>query len=74
MPMASRTQNRFFRWADEHPRQAQAERGLKPGVAEEFIAAQHGHSLKGLPERATPRQRHAEGGAITTAYQPLFRW
>jgi hypothetical protein len=61
MPMESKAQGRYMHWAAAHPKEA-ARRGMKPGVAEEFIAAQHGHSEAGLPERAP--QRHAEGGRV----------
>lgn len=61
MPTQSKAQNRFFHWAEEHPKES----GVKPSVSKEFIQAQHGHSLKGLPERK------AEGGAV---YPPPFQW
>jgi hypothetical protein len=70
MPMRSIAQNRFMRWADSHPKDAQAERGIKPAVVKEFVASAHGHSLANLPERV---QHKAEGGTVTS-YAPLFRW
>jgi hypothetical protein len=56
MPFRSRRQARYFHWAEEHPQEAK-KRGLKPDVVSEYITAQHGKSLKGLPESK------AEGGS-----------
>ena len=71
MPMRSIAQNRFMHWADEHPQEA-AKRGLKPSVVHDFISAQHGHSLKGLPQRV---ERKCDGGAVGGgAYPRKFSW
>jgi hypothetical protein len=41
---------------------------MSKAVAEEFIASEHGKSLKGLPERV---QKKAEGGSV---YPRTFKW
>lgn len=69
MPLKSIAQNRLFRWADEHPAEAQREKGIKPAVTQEFLSSAHGKSLKGLPNRV---QHKAEGGVVMRA-KP-FRW
>lgn len=46
-------------WAVSNP-QAASKRSLKPAVAREFVAASHGQSLKGLPERV----KKSRGGAV----------
>ena len=70
MPVVSRSQNALFRWAAANPKAAQAERGIKPSVAKEFVASTHGQRVRDLPERV---QHKAEGGSIT-GYAPLFKW
>lgn len=65
MPSRSRSQNRFFHWAAEHP----AESGVKKSVSDEFLAADHGRSLKNLPERVPHK---AEGGQV--GYPRVFKW
>ncbi len=65
MPLESKAQGRFFRWAAAHPAEAQSERGLKPAVTKEFLA---GHqATHELPERVGK----SEGGAVQ---RPPFRW
>ncbi len=66
MPMVSQSQNRFFRWAATHPAEAKRERGLKPGVAEDFINASHGEQITKLPERK------ATGGEVELPRR--FKW
>ena len=72
MPFESKAQNRYFRWADEHPAEA-AKRGLKPGVVKEFISASHGEKVHDLPEHVPHKAR---GGRFPTpaVYPPPFKW
>ncbi len=44
MPPVSEKQRRLFRWAAAHPKEAKA-RGIKPGVAREYNAADRGGKL-----------------------------
>ena len=67
MPIVSRSQNRFFRWADEHPEES----GVKPSVSHEFLSTVHGKSLKGLPEHV---EHKAEGGAVKPYTPVVFKW
>ena len=68
VPVVSKSQSRFFHWAEEHPAQS----GVKPSVSKEFLAPEHGHSLKGLPERV---QKKALGGPVPcAAYPRKFDW
>lgn len=74
MPLRSKSQNRLFRWADEHPEEAEREKGIKPKVTREFLASAHGQHLGNLPERVPHRAR---GGAVfptPSEYPPRFRW
>ena len=51
----------------EHPAEA-AKRGIKPSVTREFLDADHGRSLKDLPERV---EHKANGGSV----RPVpFKW
>lgn len=67
MPVVSKAQNRFFRWAEEHPQQA----GVKPSVSHEFLQSTQGKSVRDLPERV---EHKAAGGAVRPAYPSQFRW
>jgi hypothetical protein len=67
MPFRSGAQNRYFRWAKEHPAEAE-KRGLKPSVVNEFISASHGEKISRLPEHV---EHKAEGGPA----RPVpFKW
>ncbi len=67
MPVVSKAQSRFFHEMAEHPAEA-AKRGIKPSVTREFLDADHGRSLKNLPDHV---ERKAEGGAV----RPVpFKW
>ncbi len=66
MPSTSKAQNRFFHWAAEHPEES----GVKPSVSHEFLEADHGRSLKSLPEHV---KHKAEGGHVEGGRRP-FRW
>jgi hypothetical protein len=69
MPSRSRAQNRFFHWSQEHPG---AEGAAPPKVSKEFLAADHGKSLKGLPQHVPHK---AQGGPVrTTGYPKKFNW
>lgn len=70
MPSRSKSQSRLFHWADAHPAEAAA-RGIKHSVAHEFVEADHGKSLKGLPERVTHKAR---GGAVKPSGPKPFKW
>jgi hypothetical protein len=68
MPIVSKSQNRLFRWAEEHPGKALVEKGIKPAVTREFLGTVHGAHIGNLPERV----RHkAIGGAVRR--QPM-KW
>ena len=68
VPMESKAQNAYMHWANEHPGEA----GVSKKVSGDFINAQHGHSLKGLPERV---QKKADGGPVPcAAYPRKFDW
>lgn len=68
MPVVSKAQNRFFRWAEAHPQES----GVKPLVSHEFVQSMHGQHIRDLPERVTHK---AEGGAVSArSYPPPFRW
>lgn len=68
MPSVSRAQSRFFHWSESHP----GAKGAAPlTVAKEFIAADHGKSLKSLPERVPHKAR---GGAVKTTAPKMFKW
>jgi len=45
--------------------------GIKQSVAEDFVEATHGQSVRDLPERV---QRKAAGGAVDQVYPRKFRW
>jgi len=47
MPMRSKAQNRAMHAAA----QGQSNIGIPKSVGEEFVEAQHGHAVKGLPEK-----------------------
>ena len=66
MPVVSKAQNRFFRWAEEHPQQS----GVKPSVSREFVQSTHGERVRDLPERA----HKADGGVVRSTYPRQFRW
>lgn len=67
MPMESKAQNRFMHWAKAHPQES----GVSAKVSGDFIAAQHGHSEKSLPERVPHK---AEGGRVGGQYPAPFKW
>lgn len=54
MPVVSKAQNRFFRWAEAHP----GESGVPRKVSSEFInASPHGKgALSNLPERVKAKK------------------
>ena len=64
MPVVSKAQNRYVHARAENPKGP----GMSKAVAEEFIASEHGKSLKGLPERV----KKAEGGSV--GYPRTFKW
>lgn len=64
MPVVSKAQNRFFRWAEEHPQES----GVKPSVSKEFVQSTHGQRVRDLPEHV---EQKAQGGAV---YPRPFRW
>ncbi len=71
MPMKSLAQNAAMHAAENDPEVAK-KLGIPQKVASEFVSAQHGHSLKGLPQHV---QRKAQGGPITvSAYPRTFKW
>ena len=70
MPVKSQAQNRLFHWAAAHPGAA-AQRGIKPGVAEEFIADQAPGSVKRLPMRVGPK---APAGTKSIGRKPFGSW
>jgi hypothetical protein len=53
MPPVSQAQRRLFRWAEENPKEAAA-RGIKPGIAKEFNAADPGGKLPAKVEGGKP--------------------
>jgi hypothetical protein len=69
MPIVSKSQNRFMHWAEAHPAEAKAEKGITPKVTSDFIASAHGKKLGDLPERI---QHKHSGGAVTK--RGAFRW
>lgn len=69
MPSVSKAQNQFWHAMAEHPEEAAAH-GIKPSVTREFLNADHGRSLKSLPEHVKPVHK-AEGGAV---YPRPFKW
>jgi hypothetical protein len=66
VPVVSKAQNRFFQWAATHPEES----GVKPAVSREFLEADHGRSLKGLPEHV---EKKADGGHVEGGRRP-FKW
>jgi hypothetical protein len=66
MPVVSKAQNRFFRWAQEHPKES----GVSPKVSGEFVSSMHGKSLKGLPERVKKQDGGAADPLPDVAYSP----
>ena len=55
MPMASKAQARAMHAAA----QGNSTLGIPKSVGQEFVTAQHGHSLKGLPQRKKPKSNFA---------------
>lgn len=70
MPLRSKAQSRFFRWAAANPAKAKAE-GLAPGATEKMLADSAGQRVRDLPERV---QHHATGGEVSSEYPRRFRW
>lgn len=54
MPSRSMREHRFWEMVKHDPGMA-AEKGIKPGVAEEFVAADKGRDLSHLPEKVKPK-------------------
>lgn len=53
MPMKSKAQNRAMHAAA----QGKSNLGIPKKVAKEFVSAQHGKSLKGLPEKKKAKKK-----------------
>lgn len=70
MPSRSIQQSKLMHAAAAN--QAVARRvGIPTSVAQDFVTADHGRSLKGLPERV---QHKAEGGPVRGVYPCRFEW
>lgn len=68
VPSESKAQNRFMHWAREHPEAS----GVKASVSQDFLDADHGRSLKNLPQHV---EKKAMGGAVPAqAYPTKFGW
>lgn len=68
MPVVSKAQNRWAHWAEAHPKEAGARTAA---AAAEFVQADHGRSLKDLPERV---QHKCEGGSVGTYPSRTMGW
>lgn len=67
MPSRSKRQHNYMEMVAHDPGAARRT-GTPASVAKEFVAADKGRDLSGLPEHV---ERKAKGGAV---YPPPFRW
>lgn len=70
MPFRSRAQSRLAHAVANDPSLAE-KTGMPVKVAQEFIAAQHGHSEAHLPDHV---EKKGSGGTISVPPRPRFRW
>lgn len=54
MPSRSMKEHRFWEMIDHNPAMA-VQKGIKPGVAREFVQADKGRDLSKLPTRVKPK-------------------